>query len=402
MVKKLPDCQLENYSRGLNERAREKSVTAFRDWLRDEVRFRVEAAEMANGIEAKTFEQVKPPRALRYPDLGRMLNFHTAVIENETRDMRSPCSLCQSLDHREWFCKQFHDKGVDDRRQFAKERNLCFRCLATDHRGKDCTKALRCGIEGCPRNHHRLLRGLENMSETGPMNTLPRTDEGRCPIVPWEGAPVVTMTSCNAETPNETYSLRTVPVWMKANGRKVKINAILDDASNETFLNEEVAGVLGLQEPFQKVQVHVLNDTVETFQSMPLKIEIESVDGQLSKEISVKMCQRKVTGNYRVVNWTEHQSKWPHLTQCSFAKPANNGLVDLLVGIDNAELHYSRVDLRGKGGGPIARLGPLGWSCIGAPEKFVVISITALRDSGKSRSLAQNVLTDSYSPRKNN
>jgi hypothetical protein len=107
---------------------------------------------------------------------------------------------------------------------------------------------------------------------------------------------------------------------MKANGRKVKINAILDDASNETFLNEEVAGVLGLQEPFQKVQVHVLNDTVETFQSMPLKIEIESVDGKFSKEISVKTCPQKVTGNYRVVNWTEHQNKWPHLTQCSFAK----------------------------------------------------------------------------------
>ena len=207
------------------------------------------------------------------------------------------------------------------------------------------------------------------MSETGPMNTLPRVDEERRPVVPWEGAPVVTMTSCNAETPNETYSLRTVPVWMKANGRKVKINAILDDASNETFLNEEVAGVLGLQEPFQKVQVHVLNNTVETFQSMPLKIGIESVDGQFSKEISIKTCPQKVTGNYRVVNWTEHQSKWPHLTQCSFAKPANNGVVDLLVDIDNAELHYSHVDLREKSGGPIARLGPLRWSCIGAPDE---------------------------------
>ena len=32
-------------------------------------------------------------------------------------------------------------------------------------------------------------------------------------------------------------------------------------------------------------------------------------------------------------------------------------------------------------------------------EKFVVISITALRGSGKSRSLAQNALTDSYLPR---
>lgn len=156
---------------------------------------------------------------------------------------------------------------------------------------------------------------------------------------------------------------------MKANGRKVKINAILDDASNETFVNEEVAGVLGLQEPFQNVQVHVLNNTVETFQSMPLNIEIESVDGQFSKEISVKTCPQKVTGNYRVVNWTEHQNKWPHLTQCSFAKPANNGVVDLLVGVDNAELHYSHVDLNGKSGGPIARLRPLGWSYIGAPDE---------------------------------
>ena len=40
---------------------------------------------------------------------------------------------------------------------------------------------------------------------------------------------------------------------MEANGRKVKINALLDDTSNETFLNK-VAGVLGLQEPFQKLK----------------------------------------------------------------------------------------------------------------------------------------------------
>jgi hypothetical protein len=176
------------------------------------------------------------------------------------------------------------------------------------------------------------------------------------------GVPAVTLISCNAETATKSYSLRTVPVWMKANGRKVKINAILDDASNEIFLNEELARVLRLQEPFQKVQFHILNDTVKTFQSMPLKIEIESVDGKFSKEISVKTCPHKVTANYRVVNSTEYQKKWPHLTQCSFAKPANNGFVDLLIGVDKAELQYSHVDLRGKNGGPIARLGSLGWT----------------------------------------
>ena len=45
----------------------------------------------------------------------------------------------------------------------------------------------------------------------------------------------------NEELLTEILSLRTVPVWLQANHRKVKVNAILDDASNETFLNEEVA-----------------------------------------------------------------------------------------------------------------------------------------------------------------
>ena len=59
---------------------------------------------------------------------------------------------------------------------------------------------------------------------------------------------------------------------------------------------------------------------------MPLKVEIESVDGKFSKEVGLKTCPQKVRGTYRVVNWTEHQNKWPILTQCSFAKFANNAL----------------------------------------------------------------------------
>ena len=37
--------------------------------------------------------------------------------------------------------------------------------------------------------------------------------------------------------------------------------------------------------------------------------------------------------------------------------------------MDNADLLYSRADVRGEPGSPIARLGPLGWSCIGLTDK---------------------------------
>ena len=188
------------------------------------------------------------------------------------------------------FARSFTTKEWMTAGRSLRKKKLCFRCLASDHRGKYCTKARVCGLDGCSRNHHRLLHGSEVLSETGPMTTL---SDGRRPDVPREGAPAVTMTSCNAETPAESYSLRTVAVWMKANGRKVKINAILDDASNESFLNEEVAGVLGLQEPFEKVQVYVLNDTVETFQSMPLKIEIKVSMGDFQRKSASKRVRGK-------------------------------------------------------------------------------------------------------------
>ena len=37
----------------------------------------------------------------------------------------------------------------------------------------------------------------------------------------------------------------------------------------------------------------------------------------------------------------------------------------MLIGVDNADLHYSKADVNGRPGSPIARLGPLGWTCIG-------------------------------------
>lgn len=255
-------------------------------------------------------------------------------------------------------CRRFKNLGVKERWNVAKEKQLCFRCLASDHEGKACVWARACEINGCKRNHHHLLHGFVQSD----------TKDGRV-MTPQEGAPTHSHTSTSKqETATEAFSLRTVPVWLKANDRKVKVNAMLDDGSNETFLNEEVAGVLRLKERYQTVTVNVLNNEVETFQSMLLDVTIKSLDGELSKDIKVKTCPKRVTGDYKVENWTQSKDKWANLKECDFAEPAKDGFVDLLIGVDNAELHYSRADVRGEEGEPVARLGPLGWTCIGSPE----------------------------------
>ena len=46
--------------------------------------------------------------------------------------------------------------------------------------------------------------------------------------------------------------------------------------------------------------------------------------------------------------------------------------MDLLIGVDHADLLYSKQEIRGDEGEPIARLTPLGWACIGVPSKDIL------------------------------
>ena len=39
--------------------------------------------------------------------------------------------------------------------------------------------------------------------------------------------------------------LRTVPVYLKNGYRKLQVNTLLDDASTKTYVNDDVAAVLG-------------------------------------------------------------------------------------------------------------------------------------------------------------
>ena len=96
---------------------------------------------------------------------------------------------------------------------------------------------------------------------------------------------------------------------------------------------------------------------------MPVKIE--SVNGDFGKVVEVNMCCHQVTTVYKVQDWNETKKKGPHLQQCEFRKPAQNGLVDHVNRGRYADLHYSKVDVHELPGSPIARLGPLGWTCVG-------------------------------------
>ena len=59
---------------------------------------------------------------------------------------------------------------------------------------------------------------------------------------------------------------------------------------------------------------------------------------------------------------------WTHLKNIQFPDPGPNAIVDMLIGVDYADLHYSIKDVRGRPGEPLARLTPLDWTCVGPPS----------------------------------
>ena len=99
-------------------------------------------------------------------------------------------------------------------------------------------------------------------------------------------------------------ALCTVPVICTNGSRSVKGNALLDDASTKTYTNADVAAELGVQGTTEKVTVNVLNGQVETFETSPIEIELKSMNGNLSTQITAFTANR-VTGNMPLFDWSQ-------------------------------------------------------------------------------------------------
>lgn len=71
---------------------------------------------------------------------------------------KPPC-VYYGGNHGVWSCRHIQNLGVNECWNIAKDTQLCFHCLASDHEGRARTKARPCNINSCKRNNHHLLQG---------------------------------------------------------------------------------------------------------------------------------------------------------------------------------------------------------------------------------------------------
>ena len=299
LLKKLPEQMITNYQRWINNTQKPENVESLRAWINQESEFQMIASETVKGLSPVDTS-------------GKSGNFnrHKKEMTLFTHVSQAACPCCKEQ-HGVWKCPKFKDLDVSARWQLAKEKKLCFRCLGTSHMGQSCSRSRTCGLGGCVQVHHRLLHTNRDNTTTAPKivssNRVPSQQPAEAvqpvyssgPVMSGGGAatfvPHSNVTMVSENCPENHIALRIVPVILKNREKCIQVNALLDDGSTKTYLNADVAAELGLVGQPQDVTVSVLNGQYEVFQTMPVEVTLQSVDGAVSQQI-VALTTEKVTG----------------------------------------------------------------------------------------------------------
>ena len=117
----------------------------------------------------------------------------------------------------------------------------------------------------------------------------------------------------------------------------------------------------------QRRQINLYMVELDQFRPIRASFGMQSVDGRTSTRVSAFTTTR-MNRDMRPIDWKVQATKWKHLQGINFPYLGPRPIVDMLIGIDYAELHYSIKGIRGQPGESVARQTPLGWTCIGAAD----------------------------------
>ena len=269
----LLDIAIENY--------KEETIENLKEWGVQESDFHVIAMETKFGLDHGTT-----------PESKKQSFFY---IKNHNERL---CKICNGK-HGSWACDTLRSLSHSESWDKAKGLELCFRCLGDNQFGENCKRTRKCGINGCKKVHHRLLHKYESY-----LNPVAASFEPK------------EQTYTNTDK-NVYIALRTVPVLVSANGHQLKINAILDDGSTKTYIDEDIAEELGMRNEYENVTVTTLNGKSENFQTISVNFNVMSLDGNTHVNIEANTTHR-VTGNLKPIDWNHYSKNWPHLKGYNF------------------------------------------------------------------------------------
>ena len=342
---KLPSYSGVKWCRQAHEaQTKTKKIITFSDF----VKFVKEEAELANDPifspdalkkernKTVTVNQPRFGRKIRPKSKGvdgasgKSLATGGLPIESKIASEKSyqPCPLCEGQ-HSLVKCSSFLKKSVDQRSDVIREKGLCYGCFKRGHMSAGCRDRFTC--EECGRRHHTLLHGVKPKSS----NPQPDTKAKSSVLQPKKKEPQKEASSESKPAPESSNSnaisaahssvpgnaslitncrIVLVDLFHKANPEKqIKVYALLDDASDTTFVTTQVQEKLGIE----GVQTSLNLSTMLGREVLEVEridgLIVQRLDGRVQVELPKAYARESVPSRRDQIPTPEVADQWPHL-----------------------------------------------------------------------------------------
>ncbi|XP_053691447.1 uncharacterized protein LOC128739964 [Sabethes cyaneus] len=285
-----------------------------------------------------------------------------STVSSES-NMRCPICMegCTSVTK----CQRFAELSNDSRWAAVRECKLCRKCLRK-HNGS-CRQQKACGTNGCTYLHHPLLHSDKQQlnSFSSPVPTAP-TSAG------------TSQQSCNIHQGQSQLLFRILPVILYGPEKAVKVYAFIDDGSDISLMEEQLAEELGVIGPMKSLCLGWTGGAHRTEASSEcVNLRISSCSKQPKQyELSSIHTVKSLRIRPQTLQYSELQTKYPYLSGLPI-ESYENAYPRILIGVDNLGIGNIQKCREGRNHEPVAVKMRIGWTLFGrcAPEGNVKHSI---------------------------
>ncbi|XP_037024126.1 uncharacterized protein LOC119066014 [Bradysia coprophila] len=333
------------------------TMKTFSDWMQR----RAEAASRRFTLDPVSFEPENSKKATKTKGF-----VNTVAKYVEPKSSAGNCRICSGSCQKPWQCAVLLNKNIEQRWNLIKEKKLCFSCLMTGHNANNCTRLYQCGIDGCQRNHNKVLHNKMKV-------------EGKV-----EQQNNITLATVQS---SHRTNLRILPVIVCFNGREVKTYALLDNGSQSTLITSSLVDRLGVTGISSPIILQWPNGEFSTENdSQIVNLSIRGIfNGAKTYSLIGAQTAKKLCLVQQTINREKLIAQWPYLRDVEF-ESFTDVRPEILIGENNCLLTVTRQLLHDTQNTPIASKTWLGWTISGndgrkVPEMSVkMINVNTITD----------------------
>ena len=263
--------------------------------------------------------QRHPPSLNSLATTGEESKGNSKSPPGKKTDSKPKCPACSSS-HMLYNCEEFRKKDIRERLGFVKLNSLCFGCLQQGHLSIDCKRRLTC--QKCKKPHPTTLHYETTKQAKEPQKGMRKEDIS-----------IPAISNCSStDSQRVVINSLIVPVRLHHKDspkREIMIYALLDEASDTTFIKSEVLKNLGLKGPEVKLNLSTMLERQEIAVEKISFLVVERIDKRVEIELPKTYSRACIPFRRDQIPRKETANEWQHLQKIADKLYSYQSIMDI-------------------------------------------------------------------------